>query len=72
MTDIVFRENATFRASTAVIGVRGICPTHGEVDGNFHCFVTSEPDYRSPNLCPKCYVDWISAHVQAVTPKESA
>ena len=49
---------------------RGICPLHGEVDGGFHAFVTSDPDYRTPNLCPKCYIDWVGSHVQSVTPQE--
>lgn len=81
MSNLVFRGsgiiasggNFAIRADTSlsICQPRGICPTHGEVDGNFHAYVTSDPDYRTPNICPKCYIDWIAAHVQAVTPVAS-
>ncbi len=69
MSDLIFRENSAFGGKMVVVGPHGICPTHGEVDGNFHAYVTSNPDYRTPNICPKCYIDWVSASVTAVTPK---
>ena len=48
-----------------------LCPHHGEVGGDFHVFVTSEPTYTTGKICPKCFVDWVHAHVNAVQPCHS-
>lgn len=50
------------------------CPIHGIVSGSFHitAFWSNEDlsyTYPSPNLCAKCYVDWVSknvTHVQSI------
>lgn len=47
---------------------RAICPVHGEVDGGFT--VAAElGEYKSPALCPKCYVDWHTQHITNVVPR---
>lgn len=47
---------------------RAICPKHGEVSGSFHCYLTDDPSYTTPMICPKCYIDWVGRNVLHVTP----
>ena len=68
MIDIGFSAANTFSLATHYYASRATCPTHGEVGGDFRVYVTGEPVYASPKLCPKCFVDFIAAHVTHVQP----
>ena len=70
MSDIEFSDANTGSAGVFYYGTKATCPLHGEVSGDFRCFVTADPTYTTPKLCPKCYVDWVGSHVQAVAPTE--
>lgn len=67
MSDIGFSDANTFSLGTHHYPSRATCPSHGEVVGDFAVYVTSDPEYTTGKICPKCYVDWVRANVQAVT-----
>lgn len=45
----------------------GQCPKHGKIEATFHVFATSDPDYSTGRICPKCFVDFIRANVPVLT-----
>ncbi len=53
-------------------GTKAKCPKHGEVSGDFYVYVTDEPAFQTPKLCPKCFVEWTGANVQHVSPTRRA
>lgn len=67
VADIGFSDANTFSSGVFFYGSKAECPKHGEVSGDFRCFVTSDPSYTTPKICPKCYVDWVTANVTAVS-----
>ncbi len=65
-TEGTFRD---LKLRTLTLLPKALCEIHGEVDGQF--FVAADNGkYSSPALCPKCYVDWHTANIRAVTPVE--
>jgi hypothetical protein len=66
--NIGFADANTFSMGAFYYGSKAQCPKHGVVGGDFHVYVTSEPEYKTGKICPKCFVDFIAANVQAVTP----
>lgn len=71
MSDIGFSDANTFSMGAYYYGTKAQCPKHGVVGGDFYCFVTQEPEFKTPKICPKCYVEWVAANVQAVAPLPS-
>lgn len=69
MPDVGFSDANSFSAGPYYFATKAVCPTHGEVGGDFQCFVMAEPSYSTGKICPKCYVDWVRANVQSVTAK---
>ena len=67
MIDILTTSTPNFAIGEMRCGTVAYCPKHGKVGGDFRVFVSAEPEYTSPHICPKCYVDWVGANVQAVT-----
>ena len=68
MSDIGFSDANTFSMGAFYYSSKAECPKHGTVGGDFFCYVTADPTFKSPKLCPKCYVEWVTANVQAVAP----
>ena len=67
MSDVGMSDANTFTMGAFYHSTVALCPKHGKVGGDFRVFVSAEPEYTTPSICPKCYVDWVGANVQAVT-----
>jgi len=57
--DIGFTDANTTKAN---------CSKHGIVSGDFFCYATHDPSYKTPKICPKCFVDFIAANVTPTEP----
>jgi len=68
MSDIGFSDANTFSMGAFHYSTKATCRIHGEVGGDFRCFVAASPPYSTGPICPKCFVDWVKANVTAVTP----
>lgn len=54
--DIGFADANTFSPGAFFHGTKASCPKHGIVGGDFFCYVTSDPEFKTPKICPKCFV----------------
>jgi hypothetical protein len=68
MADPVGGQAATFRFGTIGLKPLANCPTHGIVTGEFRVYATDDPSYTTPAICPKCFIDFVGAHVTKTTP----